>query len=157
MKVLICTNHGDIECLLFAQQAAKTVDNFLQYVRSGFYDNTLIHRVVRNFVIQGGGHSRNMQLKKTRPAIKNEASTQLKNVRGTLSMARMHSAHSATSQFFINLKDNKSLDKGAAKAGYAVFGEITAGIDVADKISKVATGPQDKPIIALVIKSITLI
>ena len=136
-NVIISTNMGEIEIELYPDQAPITVENFLQYVESCFYDNTLVHRVVPGFVLQGGGVSVDMQRKETRPPITNEADNGLLNERGTLSMARRADINSATSQFFINLVDNTILDHGVRDFGYAVFARVTNGMDVIDQIAQV--------------------
>jgi len=136
----IVTNHGDIAIELLEEAAPISCKNFLQYVEDGFFTDTVFHRVIRNFMIQGGGMSSDMQAKKTRQPIKNEAANGEKNLRGTLAMARTNVVDSATSQFFINLKDNAFLDHGGRDYGYAVFARVTEGMDVVDKIAGVATG-----------------
>jgi len=141
--VRLKTNHGDITLDLDAKAAPATVANFLEYVRSGFYDNTVFHRVIDDFMIQGGGFEPGMKQKTTRKAIKNEADNGLKNDRYTIAMARTSDPHSATAQFFINVKDNAFLNHTAPTAqgwGYCVFGRVTEGKDVVDKIKKVLTG-----------------
>ena len=138
--VILHTNRGDITIELDAENAPKTAENFLQYVRDGFYDGTIFHRVVPGFVIQGGGLTPDLANKKTRAPIANEAKNGLKNGRGYLSMARTSDINSATSQFFVNLVDNAFLDHGPRDYGYAVFGKVTEGMDVIDKIAKVSTG-----------------
>ena len=130
---------GTIVIALNKDRAPVSVDNFLQYVRAGHYDGTVFHRVMQNFMIQGGGYTPELVEKPTRPAIQNEARNGLRNSRGTVSMARTNDANSATSQFFINVRDNHSLDFGIRGAGYAVFGEVVEGMDVADKISATPT------------------
>jgi len=149
--VIISTTHGDITIELFPKEASITVENFLAYVREGFYEGTIFHRVIADFMIQCGGLTEDMQPKKpTHPPIKNEADNGLKNKRGTLSMARTQVVDSATSQFFINLKDNPFLDHGTRDFGYAVFGKVVRGFDVVDKIAALPTGSkaghQDVPI-----------
>lgn len=148
---------GDISIELFPEKAPITVKNFLDYVESGFYDGTIFHRVIPGFVIQGGGFTSDMQQKTTQAAIKNEADNGLKNARGTLSMARTSDINSATSQFFVNLKDNANLDHGPGSFGYAVFGRVIDGMDVVDKIAAVQTTTkghyQDTPVEAVVTKS----
>jgi len=135
------TSHGDFTIELYPKEAPETVENFLRYVDEKFFDGTVFHRVVPGFVIQGGGLTKEMRPKQTHPPVKNEAHNGLKNLRGTLSMARTNDIHSATSQFFVNLKDNDFLDhRGKAQYGYAVFGRVTEGMDVIDKIAKVSTG-----------------
>ncbi|MBD3337314.1 MAG: peptidyl-prolyl cis-trans isomerase [Candidatus Eisenbacteria bacterium] len=142
-KVLFKTTKGDLVIELYPDEAPLTVDNFLRYVREGFYDGTIFHRVIPGFVIQGGGFTSEMNKKSTHPPIKNEADNGLKNLRGTLSMARTNDIHSATSQFFINLRDNASLDHRGDNPqayGYAVFGKVVEGMDVVDEIAAVETG-----------------
>jgi peptidyl-prolyl cis-trans isomerase A (cyclophilin A) len=149
------TSHGNFTVELFPQEAPQTVENFLQYVDDGHFDGTIFHRIVPGFVIQGGGLSAEFAAKQTRAPIRNEAHNGLKNTRGSLSMARTSDVHSATSQFFVNLADNAFLDHGPRDYGYAVFGRITAGMDVIDKIARVATGRrrgyQDAPLEDVVI------
>jgi peptidyl-prolyl cis-trans isomerase B (cyclophilin B) len=140
--VRMTTNYGTIEIEVLPEQAPLTAENFLRYVRDGFYDGVIFHRVVPNFVIQGGGMEPGMKEKETRPPIKNEADNGLKNDRGSLSMARTNEPDSASSQFFINLKDNEFLDHTAKTPrgwGYAVFAKVVSGMDVVDKIAKVPT------------------
>jgi peptidyl-prolyl cis-trans isomerase A (cyclophilin A) len=137
--VLFITNYGKITVQLFPEEAPVTVENLLAYVDDGFYDGTIIHRVIPGFVIQGGGFTQDMRQKPTRSPIANEAANGLKNERGTLSMARTQDINSATSQFFINLQDNSVLDHGERDYGYAVFGKVSDGIDVVDQIASVAT------------------
>ena len=142
-KVLLQTNKGDITLSLDATKAPKTVANFLQYVKSGHYDGTIFHRVIDNFMIQGGGMTTGLKQKSTLAEIENEANNGLKNLRGTVAMARTNEPHSASSQFFINLSDNDFLNHTAPSAqgwGYAVFGEVGDGMDVVDVIRKVKTG-----------------
>jgi peptidyl-prolyl cis-trans isomerase B (cyclophilin B) len=142
--VALETNHGRIVLELDAAEAPKTVENFLEYVRAGFYDGTLFHRVIPNFMIQGGGFDGQQRQKPTRAAIQNEADNRLTNERGTIAMARTNDPHSATAQFFINLKDNSFLNhtgKNAQGWGYTVFGKVTEGMDVVDKIARIATSP----------------
>jgi peptidyl-prolyl cis-trans isomerase B (cyclophilin B) len=140
--VEIETSEGKIQVELFADKAPKTVENFLQYVDDGFYKDTIFHRVISNFMIQGGGFTEDMQQKKTRAPVQNEARTDVKNLRGTLAMARTNDLHSATAQFFINVNDNVSLDhrdETSRGFGYAVFGKVIGGMDVVDKIKSVKT------------------
>ncbi|MVW76203.1 peptidylprolyl isomerase [Pseudomonas xionganensis] len=139
-KVLMTTSLGEIEIELEAQKAPVSVENFLGYVDRGYYNNTQFHRVIPNFMIQGGGFDADMQQKQTEAPIKNEADNGLRNLRGTLAMARTQVRDSATSQFFINHKDNAFLDHGARDFGYAVFGKVTRGMEVVDKIAQVPTG-----------------
>jgi peptidyl-prolyl cis-trans isomerase B (cyclophilin B) len=157
------TNHGDIVVNTFADKAPVTVENFLNYCRKGFYDNTIFHRVINGFMIQGGGFEPGMKQKKTDAPIKNEANNGLKNNRGTLAMARTDDPHSATGQFFINVADNDFLNfRGENKQGwgYCVFAEVVEGLDVVDKIKAVATGRssmhQDVPKEDVIIKSVTV-
>lgn len=141
-EVLLETTSGDILLELFPDKAPKTVENFLTYVDEGFYDNTIFHRVIPDFMIQGGGMDAKMKEKKTHGPIPNEADNGVKNERGTLAMARTNDPHSASAQFFINLKDNDFLDykkKTLDGWGYAVFGKVIDGMDVVDKIAKVKT------------------
>jgi peptidyl-prolyl cis-trans isomerase B (cyclophilin B) len=151
-KVKLSTNHGDIVLQLNADKAPETVANFVQYVKEGHYDNTIFHRVISNFMIQGGGFEPGMAQKKTRATIKNEANNGLSNRKGTVAMARTMEPHSASSQFFINVGDNDFLDHTAPTVqgwGYTVFGEVVEGMDVIEKIKGVATtmkaGHQDVP------------
>jgi len=140
--VVLKTNHGDIKIELDRENAPATVDNFLQYVRDGHYDNTVFHRVIDGFMIQGGGMEPGMKQKPTRAAIANEATNGVKNKKYTLAMARTSEPHSATAQFFINVADNDFLDYKAPSAngwGYCVFGKVVQGQDVVDKIRGVAT------------------
>ena len=143
--VLISTSLGDIKLELYEEEAPITVANFLSYVEEGFYDSTIFHRVINNFMIQGGGITADMKQKPTKPPIKNEADNGLKNDRGTIAMARTADVNSATSQFFINHTDNSFLDHGARDFGYAVFGKVVEGIEIVDKIASVKTGPGDVP------------
>jgi peptidyl-prolyl cis-trans isomerase A (cyclophilin A) len=131
---------GTMKIELFEDKAPLTCENFLNYVRDGFYDGTIFHRVIPNFVLQGGGMTENMREKQTDKPIKNEADNGLKNLRGSLSMARTQAVDSATSQFFINLRDNAFLDHGARDFGYAVFARVVEGLEVMDAIAVVPTG-----------------
>jgi cyclophilin family peptidyl-prolyl cis-trans isomerase len=131
---------GSFSVEFFEKEAPISVANFLKYVDDGFFDGTIFHRIVPGFVIQGGGFTEDLTQKKTKPAIKNEADNGLKNGRGTLSMARTNDINSATSQFFVNLKDNDFLDHTRGNFGYAVFAKVTDGMDVIDKIAAVETG-----------------
>ena len=140
--VIIKTNKGTIEVELFSDRAPQTVTNFLSYVLVSFYDGTIFHRVIPGFMIQGGGFTPNMVQKPVKAPIINEASNRLSNKRGTIAMARTPDPHSATSQFFINHKDNPSLDfknKSDQGYGYCVFGRVISGMDVVDKIARVST------------------
>lgn len=142
-RVMVETSMGSFTIELFRHKAPITVTNFLKYVREGFYDGLIFHRVIKGFMIQGGGLDENMQPKKTRFAIKNEATNGLSNRRGTVAMARTALVDSATSQFFINVVDNPFLDhkgKRPEDFGYAVFGEVIEGMDVVDAIREVKTG-----------------
>lgn len=161
--VTLHTNHGDIVITTFADKAPVTVENFLNYCREGFYDNTIFHRVINGFMIQGGGFKPGMQQKETKATIKNEANNGLKNTRGTLAMARTNDPHSATAQFFINVVDNDFLNFSGENSqgwGYCVFAEVTAGLDVVDKIKGVKTSRsgmhQDVPVEDVVINSVTI-
>lgn len=140
--VLLETTSGDILIELYPDKAPETVKNFLQYVDDGFYNNTIFHRVIPGFMIQGGGMGARMDEKETRDPVKNEADNGLKNERGTLAMARTMEPHSASAQFFINLVDNDFLNFSEPTVhgwGYCVFGKVTDGMDVVDKIAKVKT------------------
>ncbi len=163
-SVLLKTNHGDITLELDAVKAPKSVANFLAYVKSGHYDGTIFHRVIDNFMIQGGGMTAGMKQKSTLDQIENEANNGLKNDRGTIAMARTSDPHSATAQFFINVNDNDFLNHTAPTPqgwGYAVFGKVTNGMDVVDKIKKVKTGNagyhQDVPTEDVVIEKASVI
>ena len=138
--VIFETSAGRISIELFEKDAPISAENFRTYAQDGFFDGTVFHRVIPGFVIQGGGMTADMQEKKTRAPIKNEADNGLKNTRGTLSMARTQVVDSATSQFFINLADNEFLDNGTRDFGYAVFGKVVEGMDVVDRIAATATG-----------------
>ena len=161
--VVIETSMGDITVELDQGKAPKSVENFLAYVNDGFYDGTIFHRVISNFMVQGGGFTADMEKKPTRDPIQNEADNGLKNRRGTLAMARTPEINSATAQFFINVKDNSFLDHKGTSAqdyGYAVFARVTEGMDVVDKIKDVKTGNvgpfQDVPTETVLIKTIRL-
>ncbi len=152
MMVKLQTNFGDITLELNAEKAPITVENFLQYVDRGFFDGTIFHRVINNFMIQGGGFDEKMQQKATNAQIQNEADNGLSNDQYTIAMARTNVPHSASSQFFINVNNNDFLNHTSPTPngwGYCVFGKVTAGMDVVDKIKKVATtskhGHQDVP------------
>jgi cyclophilin family peptidyl-prolyl cis-trans isomerase len=134
------TSHGGFTVELFAEDAPKTVENFLRYVDEGFFDGTIFHRIVPGFVIQGGGLTSDFSQKDTHTPVKNESDNGVLNERGTLSMARTQEIHSATSQFFVNLVDNAFLDHRPGQYGYAVFGRVTDGMDVIDRIAAVRTG-----------------
>ena len=153
--VLIETSMGNIKVELFEDKAPITVKNFLDYVDAKHYDDLTFHRVIENFMIQGGGMEPNGKQRKTKDPIKNESDNGLSNARGTIAMARTNIADSATSQFFINVKDNDFLDKKNAQdgVGYCVFGRVTEGLDVVDKIRAVKTA-RDKPVEDVLIKSV---
>ena len=161
-KVRLATSQGDIVVELDADKAPKTVENFLQYVKSGHYDGTIFHRVIDNFMVQGGGMKADMSEKPTRAPIPLESRNGLTNVRGTLAMARTQNPNSATAQFFINLKDNAFLDQANSRDGngYAVFGKVVAGMDVVDKIKSVPVadkaGHQNVPTTPVTIKQASL-
>ncbi|WP_193016445.1 peptidylprolyl isomerase B [Proteus sp. FME41] len=157
------TNYGDIVINTFADKAPATVENFLDYCKEGFYDNTIFHRVINGFMVQGGGFEPGMNQKATKAPVRNEANNGLANNRGTLAMARTNDPHSATAQFFINVADNDFLNFRAENAngwGYCVFAEVVEGMDVVDKIKAVSTGRsgfhQDVPREDIVIKSVTV-
>jgi len=158
------TNHGVITLKLDAEKAPKTVANFISYVEAGHYDNTIFHRVIGNFMIQGGGFEPGMNQKPTQAAIDNEAANGLKNKRGSIAMARTNDPHSATAQFFINVVDNDFLDFKSPSGsgwGYCVFGEVVEGMDVVDNIRKVKTGNkgfhQDVPVEDVVIEKAEIV
>lgn len=160
--VVMKTSMGDIKIELYPDKAPLTVQNFLQYVKNGHYEHTIFHRVIDNFMIQGGGFTANMSQKTTLPAIKNEAGNGLKNTRGTIAMARTQEVNSATAQFFINVSDNTFLNhrgENPAEYGYCVFGKVIEGMDVVDKIKGVDTtaqGPyRDIPVKPIEIISVT--
>ena len=157
--ITIKTNHGDIKVDLYDEKAPITCENFRQYVADGFFNDTIFHRVIPNFMIQGGGMEADMSQKKTRAPIKNEADNGESNRRGTLAMARTMDVNSATAQFFINLRDNDFLDHGTRDFGYAVFGKVVDGMDVVDAIAAVSTGNkgghQDVPVETVTIVEVT--
>ncbi len=162
-KVIVHTSQGDIEMGLYPDKAPKSVDNFLQYVKDGFYSGTVFHRVIAGFMVQGGGFTKDLQLKRTRAPIHNEANNGLSNLKYTVAMARTGDPHSATAQFFINLVDNKRLDYTADTNGltwgYTVFGKVIKGQDVVDKIGATPTGasgplPSDVPTTPIVIDKV---
>lgn len=163
--VILHTNFGAIEIELFAEKAPKSVENFLAYATSGHYENTLFHRVIPNFMIQGGGFDTNFQQKPTNDPVENEANNGLSNTRGTLAMARTMAPHSATSQFFINVQDNTFLDHQGTYSGqawgYAVFGQVKQGMDVVDAIKGVDTGRrsghQDVPTEPVIIERVEVV
>jgi len=158
--ITIKTNHGDIAVELLEDKAPISCENFRQYATDGHFNDTIFHRVIPNFMIQGGGMDASMASKPTRDPIKNEADNGESNVRGTLAMARTGVVDSATSQFFINLSDNDFLNNGTRDFGYAVFGRVTDGIDVVDAIAAVATGSsgghQDVPLDTVTILEVTI-
>ena len=158
--ITIKTNHGDIGVELFEEKAPISCENFRQYVSDVHFNGTVFHRVIPNFMIQGGGMDANLSPKPTRDPIKNEADNGETNVRGTLAMARTGVVDSATSQFFINLRDNDFLNNGTRDFGYAVFGKVSSGMDVVDAIAAVATGThaghQDVPVEAVEIIEVTI-
>lgn len=157
-KVSLKTSLGEIVLELNAEKAPKSVDNFLQYVKSGFYNGTIFHRVIGNFMIQGGGYDTKGNLKPTRPPIEIESRNGLRNSEYTVAMARTSDPNSANSQFFINTNNNRFLDyPGQDGWGYAVFGKVIKGADVVDKIEAVEIGRRDKPLQDIVIESATVI
>jgi cyclophilin family peptidyl-prolyl cis-trans isomerase len=164
-QVSLQTSQGTITLELYADKAPETVKNFLAYVDDGFYGGTIFHRVIKDFMIQGGGYTADMEKKPTRDPIENEADNGLKNERGTVAMARTGDPHSATAQFFINHKDNAFLDhrdKSPRGWGYTVFGRVTAGMDVVDTIATAPTGskppfPKDVPETTVVIEEVSRI
>jgi peptidyl-prolyl cis-trans isomerase A (cyclophilin A) len=164
-KVKFSTTAGDFVVEVYPDKAPKTVENFLQYVRDKHYDGTIFHRVIDNFMIQGGGFDRNMAEKKTRAPVVHEGreafAKGLKNERGTVSMARTNDPNSATAQFYVNVKDNAFLDPQGGSPGYTVFGRVVSGMDVVDKIKAVQTGRSgmysDVPVTPVVINSATIV
>jgi len=163
--VRMITNMGNIEISLNKEKAPKSVDNFLQYAKSNYYNGTVFHRIIKGFMIQGGGFTKDLQRKKTNAQISNEAFNGLKNDRGTIAMARTNMPHSATAQFFINTVDNNSLnhtDKSMRGWGYAVFGKVTKGMDIVDSIENTKTGsrgmfPSDVPVNDIIIEKVEII
>lgn len=158
--ITIRTNYGDFQVELFDEKAPVTCANFRQYIADDFFNGTIFHRVIPNFMIQGGGFDTTLQQKKTRAPIANEAKNGERNRRGTLAMARTADVNSATAQFFINLRDNSFLDHGSRDYGYAVFGEVSEGMDVVEAIAGVKTGNrgghQDVPLETVEILEITM-
>lgn len=161
--IIFSTNFGDIEIELDMETTPVTAKNFLKYCEDGFYDNTIFHRVIDGFMIQGGGFTPEMREKDTREPIVNEANRGLKNVTGSIAMARTDAPHSATAQFFINLEDNDFLDHFATTNrgwGYCVFGKVTAGMEVVNAIAKVKTGSKfghdDVPKEAVIVEKVTI-
>ncbi|HYM34308.1 MAG TPA: peptidylprolyl isomerase [Steroidobacteraceae bacterium] len=157
--ILFNTSQGDFTVELFNDAAPISSENFLAYVDAGFFDGTIFHRVISGFMIQGGGFTEDMKQKSGHDPIKNEAKNGKKNLRGTLSMARTNDINSATSQFFINLVDKDFLDNKAGSYGYAVFGQVTSGMEVIDAIAKVKTGRsghhEDVPVEAVIVHKVT--
>ena len=158
-KVTLTTNHGDIVLMLNAEKAPKTVENFLTYVKAGHYDGTIFHRVIPNFMIQGGGFTTDMEQKPTNDPIENEANNGLSNTIGSIAMARTMDPHSASCQFFINVKDNDFLNfknESMQGWGYCVFGQVVEGMDVVETIKNVDTGNysvhQDVPVESVIIE-----
>ena len=164
-QVELNTSAGSVVIELYPDKAPKTVENFLQYVKDGFYNGTIFHRVIAGFMIQGGGFTPDFKQKPTRAAIRNEAETGLKNTTGTIAMARTSDPHSATAQFFINVADNAMLDfkfPTEQGYGYCAFGKVIKGMDIVERIAKVATGPgpaphQDVPVKPIVIESARIV
>lgn len=161
--IIFHTNKGDIKIETFEDKAPETVKNFVEYCKEGFYNNTIFHRVINNFMIQGGGFESGMKQKKTKTPIKNEANNGLANERGTLAMARTMDPHSATAQFFINVVDNDYLNFRSADAngyGYCVFAKVVDGMDVVDQIKAVKTGRSgmhsDVPVEDVIIENVTV-
>lgn len=161
--ITLHTNYGDIELELDFEKAPKSAANFKQYAEDGFYNGTIFHRIINNFMIQGGGFTEDMKQKTTRETIENEADNGLKNNNGTVAMARTMDPHSATAQFFINVADNDFLNhsgKNTQGWGYAVFGKVTNGMDIVEKLKTVKTGNigghQDVPVEAVVIERVTV-
>lgn len=162
-KVTLHTSYGDITIELNHEKAPKTAANFAQYAQEGFYDNTIFHRVISNFMVQGGGMTEDMQQKPTRAPIENEADNGLGNAVGSVAMARTNDPHSASAQFFINVQDNSFLnhrDKSMQGWGYCVFGKVVEGMDVVNKIKAVPTGSkgghQDVPVESVLIEKVSV-
>lgn len=161
--ITLHTNFGDIKIELLSKEAPETAANFLQYAKEGFYDGVIFHRVINNFMIQGGGFEAGMSEKTTRASIKNEANNGVSNEIGTLAMARTQDPHSASAQFFINVADNKFLDFSSESMqgwGYCVFAKVVEGLETVDKIKVVKTGNaaghQDVPVEDVIIESVTV-
>ncbi|MCG9730179.1 peptidylprolyl isomerase [Shewanella sp. Isolate13] len=161
--ITLHTNHGEIKLALNAEKAPKTAANFINYVKEGFYDGTVFHRVIDGFMVQGGGFTEDMDQKRPNATIENEANNGLSNKTGTIAMARTSDPHSATAQFFINVNDNTFLDFKSESAqgwGYCVFGEVVEGMEVVNKIKAVSTGNrgmhQDVPLEAVIIEKVTI-
>lgn len=161
VKVDVVTSEGRFTIQLRPDVAPGTVANFLQYVRSGYYEGTVFHRVIPGFMVQGGGFNAQLQQQKTAAAIRNEATSSLPNLRGTIAMARTNAPHSATSQFFVNLTDNNFLNPGSRGAGYAVFGKVVSGMGAIDAIANVKTGSRqgmsDVPAQAVTIETMSVV
>lgn len=163
-RVHMLTNKGEIVLELFPEKAPKTVENFLRYVREGFYDGTIFHRVIDGFMIQGGGFTQEFRRKETHAPIRNEADNGLSNTVGTIAMARTRDPHSATAQFYINVANNTPLDYRSSTPsgwGYCVFGRVVKGMDVVNRIKAVKTGPggpfpKDVPVEPVIIKKVTV-
>jgi cyclophilin family peptidyl-prolyl cis-trans isomerase len=155
--ILMDTSEGEIKIELFPTQSPKTVSNFLDYVQTDGFKETTFHRIIKDFMIQGGGFKVSGERAKTLAPVKNESKNGLHNDRGTIAMARTNSPDSATRQFFINHKDNQFLDGNSNKWGYTVFGKVTMGMEVVDKIASAKTGSGDKPVEQVTINSITLV
>lgn len=161
VNVDVITSEGQFTLQLRPDVAPDTVANFLEYVRSGYYEGTVFHRVIPGFMIQGGGFTEQLQRKQPRPPIRNEASRSLPNLRGTLAMARTHAPDSATAQFFVNLTDNDFLNLSQRSAGYAVFGKVISGMGAIDAIANIKTGARqgmkDVPLQPVTIESISVV
>jgi peptidyl-prolyl cis-trans isomerase A (cyclophilin A) len=155
--VVLETSKGTVKIELFPEEAPKTVENFLRYVDAGFYDDTIFHRVIRGFVVQGGGFTPELEMKPTLPPVEIESRKGLENNRGSVAMARNFDRNSATSQFYVNLSDNEQLDRGARNFGYTVFGRVIEGMDVIDRIASVQTSRRgqidDIPIIPVLLET----
>ncbi|OZG71234.1 cyclophilin [Hahella sp. CCB-MM4] len=160
LTALVKTNQGIIKLQLDPEKAPETVDNFLKYANSGFYDGTVFHRTIKDFMIQGGGFDQQLAQKPTSPPVKNESSNGLSNVRGTVAMARTSAPNSATSQFFINVVDNLYLDYQNGRSGYTVFGKVVEGMEVVDKIANTPTVRKgaftDLPEVPIVIETVVV-
>jgi len=161
VKVDVITSEGRFTIQLRPDVAPETVANFMEYMRSGYYEGTVFHRVIPGFMIQGGGFTEQLQRKQTSPPIRNEATRSLPNLRGTLAMARTNAPDSATAQFFVNLIDNDFLNPNSRGAGYAVFGKVVSGMDVVDAIATLQTGPRqgmnDVPLQTIRIESMSIV
>ncbi|MCL1481934.1 MULTISPECIES: peptidylprolyl isomerase [unclassified Marinobacter] len=161
VKVDVITSEGRFTIQLRPDVAPETVANFMDYMRSGYYEGTVFHRVIPGFMIQGGGFTEQLQRKQTSPPIRNEATLSLPNLRGTLAMARTNAPDSATAQFFVNLIDNDFLNPNSRGAGYAVFGKVVSGMDVVDAIATLQTGPRqgmnDVPLQTIRIESMSIV